>query len=262
MEARPGLAVALAGLRPLLVHAVGPRMTLGRRARRHLVVELARIEPRVLAVDPGDQDAALAEEELAARLRQILAGGEEARARRAQVAVAPHHAELGSLAAGGEVVLDARRRRGGLGEGSRGLGGQTVGIAQIVGPERGVHRVAGDVAQRAGAEVPPASPVEGMVGGMVRPERSGPEEEVPVQPLRGVVRLARALDRLRPDRAVGPVVDLAHLADHAGLEPLPDLARGSGSVPWFPIWVATPASRAALASTRASWIVRVSGFSQ
>ena len=142
----------------------------------HFVVELARIETRVLAVDPGDQDAALAEEELAARLWQILAGGEEARARRAQVAVAPHHAELGSLAAGGEVVLDARRRRGGLGEGGSGLGDQAVGVAQIVGPERRVHRVAGDVAQRSGAEVPPAAPVERMVGGMVRAEGRGPEK--------------------------------------------------------------------------------------
>ena len=36
----------------------------------------------------------------------------------------------------------------------------------------------------------------------------------------------------------------------------------SKAMPWLPIWVATLASRAALARARASYTVRVSGFSQ
>ena len=62
--------------------------------------------------------------------------------------------------------------------------------------------------------------------------------------------------------AVRPDMNLAHGADgavrrHSLIRRLP-----SKAMPWLPIWVATLASRAALASARASNTVRVSGFSQ
>ncbi len=60
---------------------------------------------------------------------------------------------------------------------------------------------------------------------MVRPVGGGAEPELPVEPGRHVVGLGGAVEPLRPDRAVGPVVHLAHGADEAGLHPLADQAR-------------------------------------
>ncbi len=59
---------------------------------------------------------------------------------------------------------------------------------------------------------------------MVGPRRCGAEPQIPVERRGGVVLIERPLDRLRPDRPVGPQLDLAHGADQPGLHPLADQA--------------------------------------
>src|SRR5439155_17595973 len=83
-------------------------------------------------------------------------------------------------------------------------------VAQVERPERRIHRVTGYVAQGAGAEVPPAAPLERRVRRMVRPRGGRAEPQVPIDPGWRVVLFERPLDRLRPDRSVGPELDLAH----------------------------------------------------
>ena len=75
-------------------------------------------------------------------------------------------------------------------------------IAQVEGHEGHVEGVAGHVAQRAGAEVPPAAPVEGMIGFVaVGPPGSAGQPEVPVQVFgRHRPDWGRS-SALRPDRA-------------------------------------------------------------
>ena len=60
---------------------------------------------------------------------------------------------------------------------------------------------------------------------MIGPFWRGAEPQVPVEVRRHVVPFQRALDRLRPNGSVGPVLHLAHGADRAGLNPLADLSR-------------------------------------
>src|SRR2546428_466220 len=64
--------------------------------------------------------------------------------------------------------------------------------------------------------------------------RGGTEPRVPVDPGRRVVLLERPLDGLRPDRPVGPQLDLAYRADGARLDPFPYLARPFAGVPLIP----------------------------
>ena len=61
---------------------------------------------------------------------------------------------------------------------------------------------------------------ERVVGLVERAHRRRAEPQVPVHAVRHGLLLGRPRHALRPDRAVGPAVHLAHLADGAGLEPL------------------------------------------
>ena len=88
--------------------------------------------------------------------------------------------------------------------------------------------------ERAGAEVAPAAPAHGGVGRVVGPLVDRPEPEVPVE--RRGDRRASPLGRPIPcfqsrPGAVGPDVDLAHLADDAGLDPLVGQPGALGGVP-------------------------------
>jgi hypothetical protein len=107
-----------------------------------------------------------------------------------------------------------------------GFGLYADGVAQIEGHERQVDIVAGHVAERARAEVPPSAPVEVVVGRFVlhfalvvdqqgiRADTRRAEPQVPVQVgrRRGGRRTA---DALRPDRAIGPDMHLGDVAKRA-----------------------------------------------
>ena len=95
-----------------------------------------------------------------------------------------------------------------------------------------------DVTERTGAEVPPSSPAKGKVCGVIRPVRSGPQPEVPVEPVRYARRFFGPTDGRGPaigaTRSFAPDVCLTHrtyrtvgypLAFEA--VPLPGLARVS-----------------------------------
>ena len=91
--------------------------------------------------------------------------------------------------------------------------------------------MAGDVADGAGAEVPPAAPGERVVVlGVVGPLRRRAEPEIPLDVVGHVVDFLGAPHRLRPDRPIRPVLDPVHFADHAGFDPLADEARTLGCV--------------------------------
>src|SRR6266581_883900 len=234
-EVRARGCPTLARRDPLGVHALQPRVLLRRRVSGDLRLTGFVEQARVLAVDPGHELALVADPQLAARIewpqRRVR---DFFGARRVQAAVAPHHLDLGAIALGGEGVRDARNRRRGLAEQLGRFGLDARGVAQAERPERRVHRVAGDVAQRAGAEIPPAAPLERCICRVVGPRGGGTEPQVPVDPGRRVVLLERPLDGLRPDRPVGPQLDLAYRADGARLDPFPYLARPFAGVPLIP----------------------------
>ena len=226
VEAGPGCAAALAGVDPLAVDARRARVLLRRRAGHHVLVQRGGKHTRLAAVHVGADHAAVPDEELpAGPARQPFSRGQLGRAGRGEASVAPDAPDRRAHAARRKLVDDARRGGRGLGEERRRLGLDAGGLAELQRPERRVHRVAGDVAQRPGPVVPPAAPAERVVRRMVRPVRRRTQEEIPVETGRRVVRLGRPLDRLRPDRPVGPVVHLAHRADDARLQPLADLPR-------------------------------------
>jgi hypothetical protein len=101
--------------------------------------------------------------------------------------------------------------------------------AEVQRPVGTVHDVTGDVAERARAKVPPTAPFPRQVGGIVVALLGGAQPGVPVQRLRHhrhelrVVGWIERADRLAPrriERTIGPADHLAHLAEHAGGDPL------------------------------------------
>ena len=96
-----------------------------------------------------------------------------------------------------------------------------------------IDDVAAHIAHRARAEVAPAAPIVRRVGGMVGTLVNGTQPEIPVERPRHWRRLLRPADPLFPQqaRAVGPTVDLANFADHAGLNPFIGQPRPLGGVP-------------------------------
>src|SRR5437763_1991571 len=93
-------------------------------------------------------------------------------------------------------------------------------MAELQRAENRVERMATDIAERAGAEIPPAPPFERQVSRMIRARRGGSEPQVPIQRRWHRRRVFGPLDALRPilvEKAirgtVGPDVDLAHRAD-------------------------------------------------
>ena len=183
--------------------------------------------------------------------------------RRQVAAVVPVHRERGAAVELGKLELDLRPLRVAVAVVPGALGLDRDRVAQVEGHERHVAGVAGHVAQRAGAEVPPAAPGERMIAVAVRPLRRRAEPDVPVERRRAPASIGGPALALRPDRAIGPDVDFLDRADLAGAESGAAALRiGSKAVPWLPICVATPFSRAISPSRRASQIVCVSGFWQ
>ena len=121
------------------------------------------------------------------------------------------------VAAGRKLVGDRRPGRIGLGVDLAALRRHLHGQPKLKCHEGQVRRVTGHVAQRAGAEVPPAAPIMGMVDRVVRTLGGRAQEQVPVHVLgNGLVFRSRDdVRRLLPvlERTIGPDVDLAHLAD-------------------------------------------------
>src|ERR1041385_119132 len=224
-EVRAGGRAALARRDPFGVDPLRARILLRGRMRDEIGLAGFIEHPWVLAVDPRDQLAIVADPHLAARIERPRgrvrdlrgAGGEEA-------AVAPHDLDLGPLALGREPIRDARDGGCALAVQLGRFGLDPRRIAEVEGPERCVHGMARAVAQRAGAETPPPAPLERGVRRMIGPGRRGAEPQLPIEPGRRVVLVERPVERLRPDRPVGPELDLAHGADGAGFHPLADLA--------------------------------------
>ena len=79
-----------------------------------------------------------------------------------------------------------------------------LGVEQLECHAGDVDGVAGHVAERAGAEVEPAAPVERLVVRVVGTVVGGPEELVPANVIGDAGRILGPADALRPDRAIGP----------------------------------------------------------
>ena len=150
--------------------------------------------------------------------------GEELRGRQVALAVAgafvPGELHRRQPFAGRELVGDRRPRRVRLGVDLAALGRDPHGQAQLERHERQVGRVAGHVAQRAGAEIPPPAPVMRMINRVVGPLGRRAHEQVPVHVAWDGGRLPRPGDdigRLLPvlERAVGPDMNLGHVSDRA-----------------------------------------------
>jgi hypothetical protein len=73
---------------------------------------------------------------------------------------------------------------------------RTGRLVKLERPEGGIHRVAGDVAEGAGAVVPPSPPPERVVGRVVRTLLGRPKKQVKVEAWRHVVRVGRPVDGL------------------------------------------------------------------
>ena len=158
-------------------------------------------------------------------------------------AVIPPEGDRRQAVAGGKLKADGGFERVAFLVHGRGGGLDLRRIAQLQRAEGHVGGVAGHVAERAGAEVLPAAPDEGMIhraaatsaaaGGLVGPlgfvrahgRRADPP--VPIQRRGDRVRAGRPIHALRPDGPVGPHIDLPHRPDEAGLN---DLDRAAQAV--------------------------------
>src|SRR5438552_6308354 len=81
------------------------------------------------------------------------------------------------------------------------------------------------VSQSARPEIPPSAPLEGMVRGMIGPLGRRADPEVPIERLRNRRRPGGTIDSLRPDRTVGPHMDLTDDAERPGANELDDAAE-------------------------------------
>ena len=136
--------------------------------------------------------------------------------RRQLAAVVPGQRHGGPRFVGGELELDDRPLGIALLVVARRFGLDRDRVAQIEGHERHVDRVAGHVAQGAGAEIPEAAPGERMIAVAERPLWRGPSHRSQCRfagPASGRPGRSAAL---RPDRAIGPDVNFLHRADRAG----------------------------------------------
>ena len=86
--------------------------------------------------------------------------------------------------------------------------------------------VAGHVAERAGAEILPAAPIERVIDALlVGSVRCRAEPHVPIEVCGDRVFTGGSVDSLGPDRAIAPDVDFANIADDAGLNDFDSAAQ-------------------------------------
>src|SRR3954462_14995602 len=81
------------------------------------------------------------------------------------------------------------------------------------------------IAQGASSVINPATPLEGLVIGVIRPFRSWTKEKIPMEIRRNGRRACRTSHTLRPDRAIAPDMHLSNVADCAGLDHLDSAAQ-------------------------------------
>ena len=159
--------------------------------------------------------------------------------------VVPPERDRGAFGGRGVFEPDHRTGREAVIVVARGFGDHRDRIAQTAGGEWHRQLVAGHVAQRAAAKIPPATPLEAVVQTWpVLPVRSGPQPSFPVKLFQGpldlrllgryqLVRLfgvlllglgGKLLHRhaasraLRPHGTIRPGVHLLQIAQHAGLQ--------------------------------------------
>ncbi len=176
-EVAGGWGVVFAGFDPLVVVADGGGDGLVWRLE---VFELVMGEEDTAAVI-GEEHAFVADEE--GSCAPLVGEFEVDELLGAFVAVVP--GEVDGLAVGGSgvVVIDDEPFGARLGVGFWALGVDGGGVAEVEGPMGEVHMVAGHIGECSAAEIPPAAPGEGVVGGVVGSEGSGSDPEIPVEAL-------------------------------------------------------------------------------
>ena len=154
----------------------------------------------------------------------VSAGLQLGRSRRHQAALVPRDPNRRHAGAGREVVVD---QRGGGADLFRravaaGLDLVAIRLIQLQGPEGRVQVMAGEVADRAGAELPPGPPADRRVVRMIRPGRHRIEPAFPVEARRHRRRVLRPVGQIGPAAGprVGPGVHLPDVADRAVPDPL------------------------------------------
>ena len=105
-----------------------------------------------------------------------------------------------------------------------GAGHHAGRILDSKGHDDGIHDMAGHVAKGAGTEIIEAAPVPGGVGRIVWPHLGRADEEIPVKGLGDLYAALGLHESLWPDRTVSPRMHLVHVSDHAGPDPLGELA--------------------------------------
>src|SRR5690625_97711 len=94
-------------------------------------------------------------------------------------------------------------------------------IGEAEGAVRNIDQVASYITQRTGTEIPPASPPKRVHARCIGAVRCRAKPEVPVERIRFLGRIGfRHRKSLRPDRTVGPDLNIGDLSEYAGINPL------------------------------------------
>src|SRR4029077_6112940 len=91
-----------------------------------------------------------------------------------------------------------------------------LGIEELESHRGNVDGVAGHVPQSTRPKVEPPPPVKRLVSGMVRPVGGGTQELVPAQLVRDPRHSLGPMNALRPDRSIGPDVDVLDGTQNSG----------------------------------------------
>ena len=233
IEVREGRASALAGSDPFS-EMVARASRDARLGYSELLPSLFRHQARLA------RHLALVADEDRAVVGEFLACGKLADfARRVIAAVVPEDFARRHPCPGRNVPADDRRRGKHLRGSVAGVLHQFngFGIFDFQSGEQAAHRVATDIAQGAGAKIPPAAPDERLidrfplklaffVGVQVRPGGRWSKPGVPIQTGWRRIGACRPVSALRPPemlgnaRPIGPNMGLLDIADGAGPNPL------------------------------------------
>ena len=137
------------------------------------------------------------------------------------------------------------------------------GLGEPARHEGQVGRMASHVSQSSRSIVPPTTPFEGSVAGIVRTHRRRSDKGIPIQIIRnfhGFGRTGRNSGSLGPNRTVGPGVNLLHASQATCLNIFRPFANAVGSGSLVTHLSAKVFFLANSASWRASQTVCVKGF--
>ncbi len=145
---------------------------------------------------------------------------------RLPAAVVPIEGRRREAFAGREFKLDPGFIRIGLAVRAFHRFGDDAGrVTELERAERHVGGVAGHIAQGAGAVIVPAAPVEGEITIAIFTLSGRTQPEIPIHAGRDFSLRQRVFDTLRPNRTIGPYMDLFHLADDTALDTLHGTAQ-------------------------------------